>query len=115
MRSARRSWRPLNRSRRRRDDINFDRTRAGAADRVGREGGRPMMRCIGIVTAFALGLAGGGCQGTATAPKDYTPTWARFYLESPATEAEPLVLPRSGVHLGVESKPVLAENDVINV
>ena len=56
-----------------------------------------------------------GCQGT-SAPKDYTPLRARFFLEASETNAGTVVgLPRSGVNVTVNAKPVLTEGDFINV
>jgi hypothetical protein len=64
--------------------------------------------------AMACALAAAGCQ-TASAPKDYTPTAARFFLESASADGTPLTLPQSGVHVTVNSKPVIAEGDIVNV
>jgi hypothetical protein len=60
----------------------------------------------------ALALA--ACQSS-QAPRDYTPTRARFFLESATGDGTPLVLPQSGVRLTVNTKPVITEGDVINV
>jgi hypothetical protein len=71
-----------------------------------------------LVTGVALLCAAGAASGCASsrAPKDYTPTWGRFFLEA-ANNADgtPLSLPRSGVNLTVNSKPVITESDVVNV
>ena len=74
-----------------------------------------MMRC-GVTLALAAGVlwCGGGCQ-SAAAPKDYTPTAARFFLESGSADGTPLTLPQSGVHVTVNSKPVIVEGDILNV
>ncbi len=69
-----------------------------------------------LLPAVACALAAllGGCASKA--PLDYKPTLARFFLES-ANEGDgtPLMLPRSGVRLAVNSKPVLTEGDYTNV
>lgn len=65
---------------------------------------------LGIVCA----LNSLGCQST-RAPLDYKPTVARFFLESGSGDGTPLQLPQSGVHLTVNSKPVIAEGDITNV
>lgn len=70
-----------------------------------------------LLTLFALGLAlaaGAGC-GTTKPPLDYTPKAARFYLEAASGDGTPLQLPRSGVNLAVNSKPVITEGDIANV
>lgn len=56
----------------------------------------------------------GACQSS-RAPTDYRPTVARFFLEAEAADGLPLVLPRSGVHLAIGSKPVISESDISNV
>lgn len=80
--------------------------RAGSRQ-VSAGGGRSWWR-----VAFVALLAGlpGGCH---TAPRDYTPTAARFYLE--ADGGTTLTLPQSGVRIAVAAKPVISEFDVVNV
>ena len=65
---------------------------------------------IGVLCGLSLL----GCQST-RAPLDYKPTVARFFLESGNGDGTPLQLPQSGVHLTVNSKPVIAEGDIVNV
>jgi hypothetical protein len=68
-----------------------------------------------VAWVFMAGVwCSGGCQSTA-APKDYTPTAARFFLESASGDGTPLTLPHSSVHVTVNSKPVIVEGDIINV
>jgi hypothetical protein len=56
-----------------------------------------------------------GCR-TAAVPRDYTPTVARFFLESAeGAEAATVVLPQSGVRVPVNAKPVVTEGDIVNV
>ena len=69
-----------------------------------------LLMSLGAAVAGALG----GCQSTA-APRDYKTTWARFFLESGSADGTPLTLPQSGVHLTVNSKPVISEGDIANV
>src|SRR5438046_2418073 len=68
------------------------------------------MRPIVAIVALAA-LA--GCQSTT--PRDYTPTLARFFLESTDPRAVPVVLPKSGVKLALAATPVLTEGDIVNV
>jgi hypothetical protein len=73
------------------------------------------MKSIG--TAFALGLAwlAAGCTST-TVPRDFTVLHPRFYLEASGDmNGTVTVLPRSGVNVTVNAKPVLTEGDIINV
>lgn len=63
--------------------------------------------------AFALSLLVGGCASKA--PKDYTPSVARFFLESATGDGTPITLPQSSVRLAVNSKPVITEGDIVNV
>ena len=55
-----------------------------------------------------------GCH-SAKQPRDYTPTSARFFLESGSGDGTPVALPQSGVRLTVNPKPVIAEGDIANV
>jgi len=66
--------------------------------------------CLGL---FALAFA--GCQSPPAKPTDYTPTAAKFYLETTRPDATSLVLPQSGVRIAIESKPALNEGDIGNV
>ena len=54
------------------------------------------------------------CEST-RAPRDYKPTLARFFLEASGNDGTPVQLPRSGVSMVVNSKPVLTEGDIVNV
>jgi hypothetical protein len=62
----------------------------------------------------AMALLGAGCVSSKK-PLDYTPTNARFFLEAANADGTPVTLPRSGVHVAVNSKPVLTEGDILNV
>ncbi len=66
--------------------------------------------------ALALILAGllGGCASSKK-PLDYVPTLARFFLESTSGAGTPVNLPRSGVGLLLDSRPVITEGDIVNV
>jgi hypothetical protein len=55
-----------------------------------------------------------GC-GTTSAPRDYKPTMARFYLESAQEAGTPITLPKSRVTVVVNMKPVFTEGDLVNV
>ncbi|MEY2879967.1 MAG: hypothetical protein RLZZ15_2347 [Verrucomicrobiota bacterium] len=54
----------------------------------------------------------GGCR---SAPLNYVPATARFYLESSDAGARGVTLPRSGVRLAIGAAPVLSEGDILNV
>lgn len=67
-----------------------------------------------IIGLCAIALLLGGCRSSAK--RDYTPTLARFMLESRESEAgEAVTLPQSGVRITVLRKPVVAEFDIVNV
>jgi len=68
-----------------------------------------MKRMLASLVLLALG----GCQSLA--PRDYTPTIARFFLESSDPRALSVELPRSGVRLAVAPTPALTEGDIVNV
>lgn len=55
-----------------------------------------------------------GCQ-TAEPLGQFTPTKARFFLESGDGQGTTIVLPRSGVRLVMNGKPVLTEGDIVAV
>jgi hypothetical protein len=68
-----------------------------------------------VATMLTVAMAAGfGCQSS-SAPRDYKPTWARFFLESASADGTPLTLPQSGVRVTVNSSPVIAEGDIANV
>jgi hypothetical protein len=71
------------------------------------------MTCFRLILFFGFVAVAAGCQST-SAPKDYTPTQARFFLESANGDGTPVALPQSGVKLTVNSKPVITEGDIIN-
>lgn len=76
--------------------------------------GEAIRRCAAVALLLGAMLVA-GCT-SASAPKDYTPTWARFFLEAAGdTVGTPTVLPRSGVNVAVNSKPVMTEGDIVNV
>jgi hypothetical protein len=52
---------------------------------------------------------------SASKPRDYRPTWARFFLEAGSGEGTSVLLPQSGVRVTVNSKPVITEGDILNV
>lgn len=67
------------------------------------------------LAGVALMLAFGGCASS-SAPRDYKPTWARFFLEAAnGADGTALTLPRSGVNLTVNAKPVITEGDILDV
>jgi preprotein translocase subunit SecD len=56
----------------------------------------------------------GGCASTEK-PRDYVKTVARFFLENANNDGTPVTLPKSGVTLMLNSKPVIVEGDIVNV
>lgn len=71
-------------------------------------------RRLVALLASCLALLLGGCASSA-APKDYKPTFARFFLESSSGDGTPITLPKSSVRIAVNSKPVITEGDITNV
>lgn len=73
---------------------------------------------VGFITSAAtLAVAVflvAGC-GTTSTPRDYKPSWARFFLESASGEGTPITLPKSRVNVVVNMKPVFTEGDLLNV
>lgn len=67
----------------------------------------PRLLLVGL-----LSLA--GCR-TAKPPLDYTPTLARFFLESSDSGAAAVILPQSGTHVPIAPKPSFTEGDIVNV
>jgi hypothetical protein len=75
-------------------------------------------RCVGRIAsallAMVMALAAGGCH-SASNSRDFSVVPARFHLEAAGTDGIPLKLPRSGVGVVVNPKPVLTETDIANV
>lgn len=68
---------------------------------------------VGVALALAALLA--GCASTSK-PKDHATTLARFFLEAAqGADGTAVRLPRSGVTLTVNAKPVLTEGDILDV
>jgi hypothetical protein len=59
-----------------------------------------------------LGLLFASCR--TPPPPDYTPTLARFFIESPSGTVG-MTLPQSGVQVAVSAKPVITEFDFVDV
>jgi hypothetical protein len=73
-----------------------------------------MMSSTFLVLVVGVVCATMGCQ-SASKPKDYKPTWARFFLEAGSGEGTTITLPESGVRVTCNSKPVITEGDITNV
>jgi hypothetical protein len=69
-----------------------------------------MKRLVFLLLAASVLVSGCATK----APRDYTPTLARFFLEAAGTAGTPVVLPQSGVHMTVNPTPVLTEGDIVN-
>jgi hypothetical protein len=57
----------------------------------------------------------GGCRSTGEPARDFTPTLARFFLETTEVGAAAVELPISGVRVTIGTKPVFTEGDVVDV
>ena len=64
--------------------------------------------------SFALVATLGGCHSSPAA-RGPAPSEVRFYLEAASGDGTPVTLPKSGVHLAVNPKPVITEGDIVNV
>jgi hypothetical protein len=71
-----------------------------------------MLHVFAVGLAFVAGL--GGCH-SGPATRGPVPSEVRFYLEAAGGDGTPITLPRSGVHLTVNPKPVITEGDIVNV
>jgi hypothetical protein len=73
------------------------------------------MKLLIALIGLAVALITPGCE-SAKKPRDYTVLLPRFYLEAGGdTSGTVTVLPRSGVNVTVNAKPVLTEGDIVNV
>ncbi len=63
---------------------------------------------------IALGAVLGGCHSRPAA-RGPAPSEVRFYLEAGSGDGTPITLPKSGVRLAVNPKPVVTEGDIVNV
>jgi len=74
----------------------------------------PSLRVFGFV-AVAACLVLSGCR---TTKRDFTPHIVRFYLEEsdhlPPSHIAEMILPVSGSHITVKSRPVFVESDIGN-
>ena len=65
--------------------------------------------------AIILAMIFPGCQSPGKPAPDYTPTLARFFLETNDVGTTAVDLPISGVHLIIGAKPVFTEGDIADV
>jgi preprotein translocase subunit SecD len=72
---------------------------------------KKLFQIVGAGVALALA----GCETLRAPARDYTPTLARFFLETTDAGASTVVLPVSGVRVAIGDKPVFAENDIVDV
>jgi hypothetical protein len=75
---------------------------------------RPLLRALIFLTGLACLATAAGCSSTAK-PRDFKPVAVRFFLESSSGDGTPVSLPKSGVNLIVNPKPVVTEGDIVNV
>ena len=73
------------------------------------------MKKLLLGLAMVGALLGAGCGSFNSPPRDFTPTLARFFLETTDPGASTVVLPISGVRIAIGDKPVFAENDIVDV
>jgi len=72
------------------------------------------MKTWTLCTVLLVSTLLAGCAGPSV--RDYAVTRPRFFLEAaPNTDGTVVVLPKSGVNVSVNSKPVLTEGDIVNV
>lgn len=72
-----------------------------------------MKRFFCGVAVAALILA--GCHSLGEPARDYTPTFARFFLETNEPDTAAVELPISGVRVAIGAKPVFTEGDIADV
>lgn len=68
------------------------------------------MRRVAMAAVVMVGWV--GCS--TSAPRDFTPTQARLFLESTDASAPTVRLPKSGVMINVSSKAMITEGDIVN-
>ena len=73
-----------------------------------------MKRLFATVAFFAT-LVCAGCKTVGEPARDFTPTLARFYLESTDVGSAAVELPVSGTRVAIGAKPVFTEGDVVDV
>lgn len=74
----------------------------------------PLSRSLFALLGLACLAVVAGCQSSSK-PRDFKPVSLRFFLESSSGDGTPVSLPKSGVNLVVNPKPVITEGDVVNV
>jgi hypothetical protein len=65
--------------------------------------------------AAAAALIFAGCHSLGEPARDYTPTLARFFLETNEPNAAGVELPISGVRVAIGAMPVFTEGDIADV
>lgn len=74
-----------------------------------------MKTLLSVVSCLAALFFAPGCNSISSPVRDFTPTLARFFLETTDARASTVVLPISGVRVAIGDKPVFAENDIVDV
>ena len=72
------------------------------------------MKCLFCGVAVAT-LIFTGCHSLGEPARDYTPTFARFFLETNEPDTAAVELPISGVRVAIGAKPVFTEGDIADV
>ncbi len=73
-----------------------------------------MKRLLMVAASFAV-LLFAGCKSLREPARDFTPTLARFFLETTDVGTAAVELPISGVRVTIGAKPVLTEGDIVDV
>jgi len=68
-----------------------------------------------IAGIAAAAVISGGCKSVGERERDFTPTLARFFLETGDSGTAAIELPVSGVRVTIGAKPVFTEGDVVAV
>ncbi len=73
------------------------------------------MKGLLLGSAIFAAVAAVGCNSSRKPATDFTPTLARFFIESTDTGTTTVELPISGVRVPISAKPVFTEGDVVDV
>ncbi len=73
------------------------------------------MKRLLFAGATFVALMSAGCRSPGDAARDFTPTLARFFLETTDAGTAAIELPISGVRVAIGAKPVFTEGDILDV
>lgn len=89
--------------------------RAGSPNPAGPAVARICRTFLGSALIALLALVASGCKSVGETSRDFTPTLARFFLETNDPGTAAVELPISGVRVGIGPKPVFTEGDIVDV